>query len=103
MSSSSAVVVILVLVALVAIGFAIYSHYRLQRVRNLQKRFGPEYERLAMATGDHRAVEKNLEQREKRVAQFHIRPLTVEEVGRYTSEWQLIQSEFVDSPKASLA
>ena len=43
-----------------------------------------------------------LEQREKRVEQLHIRPLTREEGRRFAEAWRADQARFVDDPKAAV-
>lgn len=92
-----AVVVFLVLAGL--IGMALV---RRRRTKRLQEHFGPEYESVVSKTGDRRQAESELEERIAHVNTLHIRPLTAEEVNRYSLEWQAIQTEFVDEPLAAL-
>jgi len=102
---SNGTTLVLILVALAAgilIGLIAYKLYRDSRSRHLRKHFGPEYARLAHEKGAL-AAERELEEREKRIGKFHIRPLSAEQKSQFVSRWQGVQEEFVDEPKASLA
>lgn len=95
----------LILVAIVALivgGLLVMGFNRFQRTRRLRERFGPEYERLVNEAGDKRKAESELEARLAHVEALNIRPLSAEEVNRFSLEWQATQAEFVDEPLASL-
>jgi hypothetical protein len=95
----------LILVAIVALivgGLLVMAFSRFQRSRRLRERFGPEYERIVNEAGDRRKAESELEARLAHVEALNIRPLSAEEVNRYSLEWQATQAEFVDEPLASL-
>lgn len=92
-----AVVVILVIGGLLGMALA-----RRQRTKQLQQRFGPEYDRTVREVGDQRRAEEELEARLDHVKALEIRPLSAEETDRFTREWQFAQSEFVDEPLAAL-
>jgi len=100
-NESILIIVVALIAAVVAVG--LYHFYLQWRSNHLRSHFGPEYDRLAETRGDARAAESELTKREKRVARFHIRPLTPEESARFTRRWQDIQAEFVDDPKSSLS
>ena len=90
---------VLALVIVVLAGMAIS---RWQRSKRLQDRFGPEYEYVVNEVGDRRQAESELEQRIARADTLDIRALDQEEVNRYSLEWQAIQRQFVDQPRASV-
>ena len=90
---------VLALVIAVLAGMAI-SRWR--RSKQLQDRFGPEYQHVVSEVGDRRQAESELEERIARVNTLEIRPLDEEEVNRYSLEWQAIQRQFVDKPRASV-
>lgn len=90
---------IILLIVVVLIGLAMA---RARRSRNLQEKFGPEYEKTVDDVGNKRLAEKELEERIAHVEALNIRALTAEEVNRYALEWQAVQTEFVDEPLASL-
>ena len=90
-------VVLLVLVVLIGMALA-----RQRRTKRLQDQFGPEYERTLKKLGDRRETESDLEERIAHVNTLDIRPLSAEEVNRYSLEWQGVQTEFVDEPLLSL-
>jgi hypothetical protein len=91
-----------VMVASIAIIFAIVLavlfSIRNKRSKNLQEKFGPEYD-LAMAKdGNKRSNEKELSGRVKHVTGLTIHDLNSAEKVQYQSEWLKVQSDFVDVP-----
>ena len=66
---------ILLIIAVAAIGAAAFIYFRKRRSENLHKSFGPEYERTVHELGDRGKAEAELERRARRVQKFHIRPL----------------------------
>jgi hypothetical protein len=73
-----------------------------RRSKNLQQRFGPEYDRIVQETGSQKAAEVELEQRRKHVENLNIRPLTKIERDRYLDDWTAVQSKFVDDPARAI-
>jgi hypothetical protein len=86
----AAVVVAALLIAVFAMGS--------RRRRGLQERFGPEYDRTVESSGDRRAAERDLREREERHEELDIRELTPAVRDRYFDEWRVVQTRFVDSP-----
>jgi hypothetical protein len=86
------IVIVIVIVVLAAVVGAVLS-----RRRALRRRFGPEYDRLAQEVGERRAVSE-LSERQRRIAQLDIRPLSAERRAAYGSQWATLQEEFVDAP-----
>jgi hypothetical protein len=93
--------IIVIAVALVVLLGIVWIFVRKQRTINLQKRFGPEYDRAVGEIGQQRA-ESALLEREKRVQEFSLRELSAEERERYLSEWRMVQARFVDDPQAAV-
>ena len=103
MDLTNTTTLILAAVALLIIGGLLaMAAMRFQRSRRLRERFGPEYERLVQEAGDKKKAESELEARLAHVEALDIRPLTADEVNRFSLEWQSTQSEFVDEPHTSL-
>jgi len=75
---------------------------RRQRTKRLQDRFGPEYDHTVNELGDKRRAEQELETRLDHVKKLEIRPLSAEEIDRFTSDWQATQAEFVDEPLSAM-
>lgn len=94
--------ILIVVGALILVGLLAMAFTRFQRSRQLRERFGPEYERIVAESGDKRKAESELEARLAHVESLDIRPLSAEEVNRFSLEWQATQTEFVDAPLASL-
>lgn len=96
------------LVALVAfilgvlLGGAVLYVIQQERTKRLRQKFGPEYTRAVEETGGRLQAEDALAHREKRVAQFHIRPLSAAERTRFVDGWRELQVRFVDDPRGAL-
>jgi hypothetical protein len=63
------------------------------RRRRLRSRFGPEYDR---------AKNSELRQREKRVSDLDIVPLSAVAQQRFATQWQTVQGRFVDDPASAV-
>jgi hypothetical protein len=74
-----------------------------RRSRRLQETFGPEYGRTVAQRGDRRAAESELREREQVRERLEIRPLSERQRERYGSEWEQVQSDFVDNPSDAVA
>ncbi len=99
MDTTNTTTLILVAVAfLVICGLLTMAVTRFQRSRRLRERFGPEYERIVREAGDKRKAESELEARLAHVEALEIRPLTADEINRFSLDWQSTQAEFVDEP-----
>ena len=94
------VVITVAVVALVVIGG--WSLLAGRRRRQLQERFGPEYERLMAERGDRRETESELLARQKRREQLDIRPLDPTVRDRYAIAWREVQARFVDDPAVAV-
>jgi hypothetical protein len=73
------------------------------RTKQLQHRFGPEYDRTTRAAKSKREAESELGARQARREQLDIRPLSASARERYTVRWQTVQAQFVDNPDGSVA
>ena len=69
-------IVIASLVFIAILGIVVWSFFQRRRSERLRARFGPEYVRELLIVGDRRHAEAKLEEREKRIGYFHLRPLT---------------------------
>ena len=96
--SAAAIVVIVVVVAVVVLAVTM----PMARRRRLQRRFGPEYDRVVTEKQSRRKGEAELADRERRVQSLDIRPLTAMARASYASEWTAIQERFVDQPQQAV-
>ena len=94
---SATAIVILVLVILVVAALAA-SLFMAQRRRRLRDRFGPEYDRAVSEHESRREAEAELTQRERRVRELDIRPLSEPARAGYAQQWTQLQERFVDAP-----
>ena len=99
MSTTAIIVLVVVIVVLVAAALAARPFLRR---RQLQSRFGPEYDHLVRDKGDRRTAEQELEDRERRHKDFELRPLTDQSREGYLRDWAWAQEQFVDSPRGAV-
>jgi hypothetical protein len=92
------VVVALAVVAFSIVVFAIARHNAKMRRRQLQERFGPEYERTVDQLGRASLADKELAQRARRVDHFRFKDLGAADRARFAASWDRIQLQFVDDP-----
>jgi hypothetical protein len=98
------IVVVLVLVGAAAYflwqapGFAGRVFPRKSNAKQLQRRYGREYDRLYAAHGEHAAVERELGRRERDRAGLAVSPLDGADRKRLTADWASVQAGFVDDP-----
>jgi len=102
MSTVTIVMAYLVVLALIAVGFALMTGLRYWRSRQLHSRFGPEYERVVEAIGDRDKAERSLEQRVERRQDLQIRELSPADRHQYAAEWRSVQSRFLDDPRGAV-
>jgi hypothetical protein len=95
-------IVVAVSIALIVGGLFGIVLGRRQRTKRLQQKFGPEYERTINELGDQRQAEHELAARLDHVKALNIRPLSAEEIERFTSQWQETQAAFVDEPSVAI-
>jgi hypothetical protein len=90
------IVAILIVIAAVVV-------MRRRKSNQLKSRFGPEYDRaVRQQDGDARRAEATLEDRERRVEAFPLRPLSPVDREAYAMEWAAVQRRFVDDPSAAV-
>ena len=95
----SQLIQLLVVIAIVIVLFAVvWFVMRRRKTAHLRDKFGEEYDRTVDSVGGRSSAERNLEERERRVAEFDIRPLTSAERDRFGEEWREVKTLFVDSP-----
>jgi hypothetical protein len=86
----------------VAVGAAIWLNVKARRTESLRSDFGPEYNRMARASGDAAEAEQLLRARQKRVAKLEIKPLTERQRAQFADRWGVAQARFVDDPTAAV-
>jgi FtsZ-interacting cell division protein ZipA len=95
---------IVIAVAVVAVlALVAWTGTARRRTGRLQRRFGPEYNRMISGTQSKREAESELQTREERRRELDIRPLSPEARARYVENWQAVQAQFVDDPRAAVA
>jgi hypothetical protein len=96
-----------VVIALAAVAVLIIllvaSQKRARRRRaELQRRFGPEYDRTVQELGSPARADRELSERARRVERVHFRDLTVEDRTRFSNAWTSLQAQFVDDPAVAV-
>jgi hypothetical protein len=85
-----------------AVGLAVLVVLR-ARTRRLRSSFGPEYDRTVADAPSRREAEHVLSERQKRRAEFEIKPLSRAARERYAGMWRETQTRFVDDPGSAVA
>src|SRR5579871_2846843 len=88
----------LIVLAVIGVIFVAIRERKRAQSRHLQKRFGPEYNRVVTATGDREKAEAELRAREARVERLKLTTLPAAEAARFAEAWGVLQSRFVDNP-----
>jgi FtsZ-interacting cell division protein ZipA len=95
---------VVIAIAVVAVlGVATWKWLARRRSGRLQERFGPEYNRLVNSAESKREAESELQAREERRRRLDIQPLSEPARDRYLQNWQGVQAQFVDDPRAAVA
>jgi hypothetical protein len=95
--------IIIVLAAAILIAGAVAAYVARQRqTEQLRERFGPEYDRAVSDSGEQRAAEKELAERERKREQIDIVPLAPEARDKYAGSWRDVQTRFVDDPPGAV-
>lgn len=87
---------------LIVVGLGAFFVWRNRHSKQLQEKFGPEYEYALDQTGDRRIAEAELEEREKRVRDLTFRDLEPDERVYFSEAWENTQSQFVDKPTVAV-
>ena len=90
------------IVLIIVVGVALFVRNRRRTTAGFRNRFGPEYDRAVLEHGSEHKAEAKLADRETRVENLRIRALTAAERGRFSADWQSVQSRFVDHPKSAV-
>jgi hypothetical protein len=85
------------------LGVAAWQGLTRRRSGRLQQRFGPEYNRLVNSAESKRDAESELQAREERRRRLDVQPLSEAARDRYLQNWQAVQAQFVDDPRAAVA
>jgi hypothetical protein len=91
-------IIVGIVVAVIGIGAVVFGVMPVLRRRRLQQRFGPEYDRVVGERNSRHKAEAELTERERRVADLDIQPLTDSARASYAGQWTSIQERFVDAP-----
>lgn len=70
--------------------------------RQLQKKFGPEYDRAVEQLNDRQAAHDELQRRARRRESYELRSLTDAERDRYVRRWRTLQRHFTKQPATGL-
>ena len=79
-----------------------YLRRRKAKTAAFRNRFGTEYDRAVREHGSSNKAEANLADRESRVHALNIRELGAPARERFVTQWQTVQSRFLDHPEAAV-
>ena len=89
-----------VLLTLAAVALWLYT--RATKSQRLKAKFGLEYDETLERLRNRELAEKELQERERRVARFQIVPLSMQDSVQYRERWTAVQGRFVDAPKSAV-
>jgi hypothetical protein len=92
-----------ILVIVLIIALIIMMLRKRRDTADLKNRFGPEFSRTLQDVGDERKAAAVLHEREKRVSQFDIRPVSHADRERFSTAWTKVQAQFVDDPAGAVS
>jgi hypothetical protein len=92
-----------IVVAVIVVAALVIGVMAVMRRRRLQQRFGPEYDRAVGERESKLKAESELTERERRVLELDIQPLTDMARASYAAQWTDIQERFVDAPADAVA
>jgi hypothetical protein len=93
-----AVVVLLLIVVVIAV----LVNLQKKKTERLRTQFGAEYDVAVHESGSRKKAEDALHSRIRRIEHLKIRELTEAERARYLSEWEVVQSRFIDHPRGAV-
>jgi hypothetical protein len=97
-------ITIIVIAAIVVVGVILGVWFsNRNRSKRLRGKFGSEYDLTLEKTGNRRAAEESLKEREERISKLDIHDLDQTERDCYQADWRQIQAQFVDDPSESLS
>jgi Tfp pilus assembly protein PilX len=91
-------IIVVIVVAVIVVAALVTGGMAIMRRRRLQQRFGPEYDRVSGERDSKLKADSELAERERRVRDLDIQPLTDEARASYAAQWADIQERFVDAP-----
>jgi hypothetical protein len=97
------VIIALGAVAIVIVALFIERRRARRRSVDLQRQFGPEYDRAVQQFGSRAGAERELAARERRVHRFRFKDLGASDRARFQATWARIQAQFVDDPAVAVA
>jgi hypothetical protein len=92
------IIAVLVVIALILVGWLVARAQQERQSRRLRTRFGREYGHVVEERGDSAKAEAELRARERRVERLHIVPLAPADAQRFDEAWRQLQTRFVDDP-----
>jgi hypothetical protein len=99
---SAWLIIVLIILALVIVAAVLFA-VRAGRRKQLQKTFGPEYDRVVADADSRTEAERELRDREKRHAGLELKALSAESKARYSVAWEEVQIQFVDAPETAVS
>lgn len=104
MTNNALLWTIVALVAAAVVLVAVIESRRRAGTRRaeLQRRFGPEYDRAVTEFGSPARAERELAGRTRRVKHLQFRDLNQADRLRFAADWSRIQGQFVDDPTGAV-
>jgi hypothetical protein len=94
------IAVAVIVVMVIVVGDYLRCHKA--KTAAFRNRFGSEYDRAVLEHGSSQKTEANLADREGRVHALNIHELGATTRERFVTQWQTVQSRFLDHPEAAV-
>src|SRR5215475_4038128 len=102
MDTQLMIVVGIIVLVLILVAVGIWAYAKMSRSRRLKAKFGPEYDHTVARLKNRELAETELQDRERRVKNFHIVRLSMQDDIQYRERWTATQGYFVDDPKGAV-
>ncbi|CAN5157000.1 hypothetical protein BH11ACT6_BH11ACT6_32540 [soil metagenome] len=96
------ILVALLVVVLVVVAVLATRSRGGKQTERLKQHYGPEYDRAVQKTGDPKAAEAELVERERKLKKLDIVALSPQAQTMYSEQWRLVQTGFVDNPSTAV-
>src|SRR5215475_7117355 len=103
MDTQLMLVIGIIVLVLLLVAAGIWAYAKRTKSHRLKAKVGPEYDHtVARLRSRELAETKLLQDRERRVKNFHIVPLSMQDNIQYRERWTATQGYFVDDPKGAV-
>ena len=101
MTNQELMAIAIVVVAALAL-LSVWLLMKRRTTTALRERFGPEYDHVLRTRDTQAEAERELQDRQRRVDAFALKPLSQGDADEFSASWKAIQARFVDDPRTAV-